>query len=67
MTDNAIAEARRLAAELGLSNLDEPQLAQLAKCIVGTRALTMRLPKDLHWSEEPAVIPTPQPSQRRRS
>lgn len=67
MTDKTIAETRRIAAELGLAGLDDKQLAQFAKGLAATRDLLARMPKDLHWSEEPAITMSVQPSQRRAS
>ncbi len=58
-------EARRIAADAGLGPLDDTQLAHFGKGIDTGRDLAARLPKNLHWSEEPTVIPTFKPSQRR--
>ena len=57
-------DARRIAAEAGLPKLEDTQLAQLMKSRAGTRDLTARLPKDLHWSEEPAVTLALMPAKR---
>ena len=67
MTDETIAETRRIAAELGLTGLDDKQLAQFAKGLTATRNLLSHLPKDLHWSEEPVNTLSVQPLQRRGS
>ena len=48
-------DARRLAAALGLTKLDAKHLGHLAQAIASTRELADKLPKDLHWSEEPAL------------
>jgi hypothetical protein len=66
MTDKT-AETRRIAAELGLTGLNDKQLAQFAKGLTATRDLLAHLPKDLHWSEEPANTLSVRPSQRRAS
>lgn len=58
-------DAKRIAEENGLGKLNEKQLAQLVKSRAGTRGLTARIPKDLHWSEEPAVSLSLVPSKRR--
>lgn len=46
-------EARRLAAEAGLGRLDGVHLEQLAEAVKIARERAQRLPKDLHWTEEP--------------
>jgi len=48
--------AREIAAAEGLTKLDEKQLAQLAQSVASGRELATMLPKDLHWSEEIALI-----------
>ena len=48
--------ARRLAAAEGLQRLDDKQLAQLATAIDTGEALARALPKDLHWTEESALM-----------
>jgi len=48
--------AKSLAAALGLAKLDAGQLAQLAKSIESGREAAAKLPKDLHWSEESALV-----------
>jgi len=45
--------AREIAAAEGLTKLDEKQLAQ---SVASGRELAEKLPKDLHWSEEIALI-----------
>lgn len=47
---------REAAAAAGLDKLDEKQLDQLATGIASTHELAGKLPKDLHWSEEPAHV-----------
>ena len=54
--------AREIAAAAGLTKLDEKHLAQLAQSVASARELAGKLPKDLHWSEEIALVfrlPTP--------
>ena len=58
------ADARRVATDAGLPWIDDLQLAQFARGLMATRDLAARLPKDLHWSEEPAPIVTLAPSRR---
>ncbi len=48
--------AREIAAAAGLSRLDDKHLAQLAKSIASARELAGKLPKELHWSEEIALV-----------
>ena len=45
--------AREIAAAEGLTKLDEKQLAQ---SVASGRELAEKLPKNLHWSEEIALI-----------
>ena len=47
--------ARDLATASGLTKLDEKHLAQLAQSVASARELAVKLPKDLHWSEEIAL------------
>ena len=59
--------AREIAAAAGLTKLDEKHLAQLARSIASGRELAAKLPKDLHWSEEIALVfrlPTPASAKR---
>jgi|GEM_PF-5718812 len=49
-------EAGRLALAAGLVRLDDKHLAQVARAIAGARELAAQLPKDLHWSEEMALV-----------
>jgi hypothetical protein len=52
-------EAHRLAASAQLAKVDPKQLGA---SIASAQALTARLPRDLHWSEEMAIafrLPTP--------
>jgi len=48
--------AKEIAAAEGLPKLDEKQLTQLARGVASARELAQKLPKDLHWSEEIALI-----------
>ena len=48
--------ARLVATAAGLTKLDEKHLAQLALSIASARELAGKLPKDLHWSEEIALV-----------
>lgn len=50
------AEGHRLAKAAGLTRLDEKQMADFITGARATKALTDRLPKDLHWSEECAHV-----------
>ena len=50
------AELRRIAAAHGLTKLTEKHLAQFAETIKINEKLVAGLPKDLHWSDEPAHI-----------
>lgn len=54
MTDKDIA--KEIAAAEGLTKLDEKQLDQLAQGVASARELAQKLPKDLHWSEEMALV-----------
>jgi hypothetical protein len=59
--------AQEIAAAEGLTKLDEKQLAQLAQSVASARELAGKLPKDLHWSEEIALVfrlPTPEDTKR---
>lgn len=47
---------RQFAEAAGLNKLDEKHLAQLAQGIASARELTAKLPKDLHWGEEIALV-----------
>ena len=49
-------DLRRTAEAYGLPKLDEKQLEEFGRGIEATRTLAARLPKDLHWSEESALI-----------
>jgi hypothetical protein len=46
----------RIAAAAGLSKLDGKHLEQLRQSIESARELGARLPHDLHWSEEIALV-----------
>jgi hypothetical protein len=48
--------AREVAAAAGLGRLDDKHLAQVANGMASARDLVGRLPKDLHWSEEIALV-----------
>jgi hypothetical protein len=64
MDDN---RAREIAAAAGLGRLDDKHLAQLANSVASARELAGKLPKDLHWSEEIALVfrlPAPAGSER---
>ena len=59
--------AQEIAAAEGLTKLDETQLAQLAQSVASARELAGKLPKDLHWSEEIALVfslPRPEDTKR---
>jgi hypothetical protein len=59
--------AQEIAVAEGLTKLDEKQLAQLAQSVASARELAAKLPKDLHWSEEIALVfrlPTPEDTKR---
>lgn len=49
-------DIKRLAAEHGLGKLTERHLDQLAASVSNNAQLVARLPKDLHWSEESALV-----------
>ena len=51
-----IDEIRRIAAAHGLTKLSDAQLEQFAASIKNNDRLVAGLPKDLHWSDEPAHI-----------
>ena len=48
--------ARLVATAAGLTKLDEKHLTQLALSVASARELAGKLPKDLHWSEEIALV-----------
>jgi hypothetical protein len=48
-----------LARAAGLTKLNDKQLAQFAAGVASARALAEALPKDLHWSEESALVYRP--------
>jgi hypothetical protein len=54
--DESGAQARALAEAEGLTRLDGKHLAQLAQGVASARELAAKLPKDLHWSEESALV-----------
>ena len=45
--------ARKLALAMGLSKVDPGQLSSV---VSSQRKLVAQLPKDLHWSEESALV-----------
>ena len=47
---------RQVALAAGLAVLDEKHLAQLVNSVASGRELAGKLPRDLHWSEEIALI-----------
>lgn len=47
-------DAKRLAEEHGLTKLTPEHLKQFAPVLENNQKLAARLPKDLHWTEEPA-------------
>ena len=48
--------AREIAIAAGLTKLDDKHMAQLANSVASAREVGGKLPKDLHWSEEIAVV-----------
>jgi hypothetical protein len=52
-------EARQLARAVGLSRLTDRHLVQLTRSLQTAQELGRKLPKDLHWTEEAAVISRP--------
>jgi len=64
MTDD---ELKHVAASQGLLRLAERHMAQLAAGARANARLVEQLPKDLHWSEESALVfRLPIPEERRR-
>jgi hypothetical protein len=64
MTDD---ELKHVAASQGLLRLTERHMAQLAAGARANVKLVEQLPKDLHWSEESALVfRLPIPEERRR-
>ena len=49
-------EVRRIAAAHGLTKLTDKHLEQFAESIKIKEKLVAGLPRDLHWSEEGALI-----------
>lgn len=49
-------EAARIARAAGLARMLDANPEQLLAAFEGARATAMRLPKDLHWTEEPAHV-----------
>lgn len=52
------ADTRRQAAALGFTRLDEAGLALFGQGARSSRDLAAKLPKDLHWTEESALVYT---------
>ena len=48
--------AREIAIAAGLTKLDDKHMAQLANSVASARDVGGKLPKDLHWSEEIALV-----------
>ena len=48
--------AREIAIAAGLTKLDDKHMAQLANSVASAREVGGKLPKDLHWSEEIALV-----------
>jgi hypothetical protein len=64
---NDETRARLVATGAGLTKLGEKHLAQLAQSVASARELAGKLPQDLHWSEEIALVfrlPRPGDTQR---
>jgi hypothetical protein len=60
-------EARRVATAAGLTKLTDRHLTELARGVASGRELSSKLPKDLHWSEEIALVfRLPQPREASR-
>ena len=58
---------RRFAVELGLAKLSDASLDELAAGVRANRQLAERLPRDLHWGEESALVfRLPIPKEARR-
>ncbi len=49
-------EIERKAKELGLSRLAAEYPDEFRKALDNAKALGERLPKDIHWTEEPAYL-----------
>lgn len=47
-------DARRIADEHGLKQLTAKHIDEFARVLENGQKLAARLPKDLHWTEEPA-------------
>ena len=58
-------ETRRIAAAHGLTKLTDAHLANFAASIENNAKLVAGLPRDLHWSDEPAHILRLKPSKER--
>lgn len=55
-------EVRRIADAHGLTKLTDAQLEPFAETIKNNERLVAGLPKDMHWSEEPAHVLRLQPA-----
>lgn len=49
-------DIERKATELGLSKLAAQHPDEVKKALENAESLAKRLPKDLHWTEEPAHV-----------
>lgn len=49
-------EAARSARALGLADLDARFPGELKRALEAAQNLSQRLPKDIHWTEEPAHV-----------
>ena len=59
--------AKEIAGAEGMRKLDEKHLQQLAASVASARELGGKLPKDLHWSEEIALVfRLPEPGSAKR-
>jgi len=56
MEEDKKNQAQHAAIAAGLTRLKAAHLGQLARSVESGRELSGRLPKDLHWSEEIAVV-----------
>ncbi|MDX2159147.1 MAG: hypothetical protein SFW09_21795 [Hyphomicrobiaceae bacterium] len=53
MTDD---ETVRRARDLGLEKLARHDAGELTRALEAAEALAKRMPKDIHWTEEPAHV-----------
>jgi hypothetical protein len=56
MTAASTADLRRKAAELGLTRLSDADLALFEQGARSARELAQKLPRDLSWTEENALV-----------